>query len=130
MKFQQKTAVKFYSYENSEDGRRPRLISSHFGNVSQSVFYCDWIGSYGNRVEADEAVGVSDTATVRMMFNPAVYHAFCSDVIIAKNANNIINTDGNIDYENPAVYVRYGSINLLWNDNLMEFRVRRIKLND
>lgn len=92
-----------------------------------SVFYCEWKGTYGDRAISAEALGVKDSATVRIFYNPFLYAKLKSvQVIVVKNADATAFVNDVPDMKNPNVYELWGGVdNVLEENQFMEFRVRR-----
>ncbi|MHC1694620.1 MAG: hypothetical protein AB9835_04945 [Eubacteriales bacterium] len=54
-----------------------------------SVEFCEWRGSFGDRQTAAQAVGVNDSATIRMYYSPILYEKLrTAQAIIVKNNDN------------------------------------------
>jgi len=91
------------------------------------VFYCEWRGSFGDRVTAAQALGVNDSATIRACYNPDVYDKLRTvQTVIIKNADNTAIVNGVPDKNNPNCYELWGGVDNVAEENqFMEFRVRR-----
>lgn len=95
-----------------------------------SVFFCEWVGSYGEIKFAAQAQGVSDSARVRIPYIPELYAALKSQkVIIAKNADTTVIVDNEPDAVNANAYRVWGSVDNVREENiLMEFNVMRYEV--
>ena len=95
--------------------------------VDKGVLYCEWRGAYGDRVTAAQALGVSDSATVRTFYHPDIYAALRGVQMVAiKNADPAGIKAGAPDKANPNVYELWGGVDNVAEENqYMEFRVRR-----
>lgn len=128
LKLNPTTPINFYTKTNSYvpgEGQTESwelLTSDKYTN-----FYCEWRGAFGDQVLSAQAVGVKDSATIRMFYNPIIYEQLrTSQVIVVKNANPHAIKDGEIDKNNPDVYEVWGGVdNVRENNQFMEFRVRR-----
>ncbi len=91
------------------------------------VFYCEWKGAFGERLTAAQAIGVSDSATIRMTYNPDVYEKLRSaQVLIAKQADETTFNAGTPAKNNPNLYELWSGVENVGEVNqFMEFRVRR-----
>ena len=89
--------------------------------------YCEWRGAYGDRVTAAQALGVSDSATIRTFYHPAIYSALRgSEVVAIKNADATGIKNGAPDKSNSNVYELWGGVDNVGEENqFMELRVRR-----
>ncbi len=132
MRMSYTTPIKFaYSEESNErDGLSRTIIevTSQFGENEINVFWCEWRGEHGTQVYMSQSASVNDTATVRMPFNPSIYKALKEKTVyIGKNAVPIdISEDGLPDEENPNIYILWGGVdNVLENNQILEFKVRR-----
>lgn len=95
--------------------------------TSVGRLYCEWRGAYGDRVTAAQALGVSDSATIRTYYHPTIYNALRgAEVVIVKNADTTGIQDGEPDETNPNVYALWSGVDNVGEENqFMEFRVRR-----
>lgn len=102
-------------------------ITSNMAEQVISTFYCEWRGSYGERSLSAQALGVNDSAIVRMTYNPAIYAALrLKQAVIVKNADETALETGEPSRENPNVYELWGGVDNVAEENqFMEFRVRR-----
>jgi len=94
-----------------------------------SVFFCEWVGTYGSMKLSAQAQGINDSARVRMPFIPDLCKKLKSQlVIIAKDAANIL-VDGNPDQANINSYRVWGGVNIINEENqYMEFNVQRYEV--
>lgn len=92
-----------------------------------STFYGEWRGSYGDRVTSAQALGVNDSATFRMFYNPEIYNQLrTAQVLIIKNADQTAFENNEIDLRNPNVYELWSGVDNIQEENkYMEFRVKR-----
>ncbi len=123
LKFNPTVPVRFYAKESTYvpgDGNTTAW-------VDKGVMYCEWRGAYGDRVTAAQALGVSDSATVRTFYHPEIYAALRgSQVAIIKNSDVTGIKNGAPDASNPNVYMLWGGVDNVAEENqFMEFRVRR-----
>lgn len=100
-----------------------QLISSGAFNT----YYCEWTGSFGDRAMSAQALGVNDSATIRMTFNPEVYSKLRTvKVVVVKNADAAAIVNGKPDKNNPNVYELWGGVDNVKEENrFLEFKVRR-----
>lgn len=132
MRYIANTPIKFFKEANeyvpgvgSESGWKEVTSKAAGGNVS--VYFCEWIGTFGDQALSAQAMGVSESARIRMPYNPDVYSALQSSrVIVVKNADPNVIKNGAPDKSNPNAYELWGGVDNVKNQNLeMEFRVRR-----
>lgn len=95
-----------------------------------SVFFCEWVGSFGEIKFAAQAQGVSDSARIRMPFIPELYAELKSQkVVIAKNADATVIVDNAPDASNANAYKVWGSVdNIREESQYMEFNVQRYEV--
>lgn len=137
MKFNPTTPVKFYA-KSSEyvSGQGMTDTWNLVKSGDYDTFYCEWLGTYGDRAISAEALGVKDSATVRTFYNPTIYEKLRSVVVVViKNADStaIVCTDPKEgdpvctpNKSNPNVYEVWGGVDNVREENqYMEFRVRR-----
>lgn len=91
------------------------------------ILYCEWRGAHGDRVTAAQALGVSNTATVRTFYHPIIYSALQGgQAVVIKNADSTGIKNGVPDKSNPNVYELWGGVDNVAEENqFMEFQVRR-----
>lgn len=91
------------------------------------LLYCEWRGTFGDRATAAQAVGVSESATVRTFYHPDIYEALRgSHVLIAKNADITVLKDGTPIKSNPNAYMLWGGVDNVAEENqYIEFKVKR-----
>ncbi len=89
--------------------------------------YCEWRGTFGDRLLTAASLGVTDSATVRTYYHPKIYEALrAQQCIIAKNADMSVLKNGLPDKNNPNAYELWSGVDNVQEANLfMEFRVRR-----
>jgi len=78
-----------------------------------SAYQVEWIGAYGSRLIEAQAQGVSESATVRMSYNPDVYAALRdSDCIITYGAATLsdVIVDGQPDAANQNLWQLWGGV--------------------
>jgi hypothetical protein len=91
------------------------------------ALYGEWKGSFGDRRLNAQALGVSDSATVRTFYHPEIYQKLktCRTVVV-KNADPTAIENGEPDKLNPNCYEVWGGVdNVLEANQYMEFSVRR-----
>jgi len=125
MKFNPITPIKFYKKTSTYvPGQGPSVA---WAAVIADALTCEWVGGFGDRAMAAQAVGVSDMATIRTFYHPDVYAALRAvPVVIIKNADATAIVAGVPDKNNPNVYELWGGVDNVKEENqFMEFRVRR-----
>lgn len=130
------TAISFYVQTTSYDpDYGPILEWAKFESALSEtenidVFWCEWVGSYGDMKMSAQAQGVSESARVRMPFIPELYEKLRSQkVLIAKNADEavIVNNHPVAAYRNA--YMIWGGVDNVREENqLLEFNVRRYEV--
>ena len=128
MKFNPTTPVKFYAKStNYVAGQGQTASWELIESGDYSTFYAEWIGAYGERATAAEALGVKDSATIRTFYVPALYAKLRSvQVLAVKNADATAVANGIPDHNNPNLYEVWGGVDNVREENqYMEFRVRR-----
>ena len=124
-KFNPNTPIKFYSKETAYIPGQGNTTS--WQEIIITNLYCEWKGAFGDRAMSAQALGVKDSATIRMFYHPVIYTKLKSvQVIVVKNADAtaIVNAEPNMN--NPNVYEIWGGVdNVLEQNQFMEFRVRR-----
>lgn len=103
------------------------LGSSISDAMETNTFFCEWRGTYGDRLLSAQAQGVRESATIRMVFNPKLLDAMQrAPVVIVKHADGTAIKNGQPDSANPNVYeVWSGADNVAQENLFMEFMVRR-----
>ena len=123
LKFNPTTPIVFYT-----------SISEYVPGVGQTetwqeigTLYGEWRGSFGDRRLNAQALGVSDSATVRTFYHPDIYSKMKTNRTVAiKNADATAIKDGEPDKLNPNCYEVWGGVdNVLEANQYMEFSVRR-----
>ena len=124
-KFNPTTPLKFYAKETAYIPGQGNTTS--WQEIIINNLYCEWKGIFGDRAMSAQALGVKDSATIRMFYHPNIYAKLKSvQVIVVKNADAtaIVNAEPNMN--NPNVYEIWGGVdNVLEQNQFMEFRVRR-----
>jgi hypothetical protein len=117
----------YFESQEYEPGEGHESAWTKIGNEDRSVFYCEWTGSFGDRALSAEALGVKDSATLRMFYNPTIYaHLRTARVVIIKGLDASATIDNVPDRNNPNVYELWGGVDNVKEENqVMEFRVRR-----
>lgn len=123
LRFNPTTPVRFYA-------KAATYVSGSGQTVTWTdlgVLYCEWRGAHGDRVTAAQALNVSDSATVRTFYHPAIYAALRgSQVVAIKNADAAGIKNGAPDRANANVYELWSGVDNVGEGNqFMEFRVRR-----
>jgi hypothetical protein len=94
--------------------------------ILESPIYGEWVGSFGARLSDAQALGVQDSATVRMFYHPDVIAKMRTvQVIVIRNTLTGAVSGGDI-LPGPNVYELWGApddARLAHRE--MEFRVRR-----
>ena len=123
LKFNPTTPIVFYA-----------SVSEYVPGVGQTetwkkigTLYGEWRGSFGDRKLSAQALGVSDSATVRTFYHPDIYSKMKTNRTVAiKNADATAIKDGEPDKLNPNCYEVWGGVdNVLEANQYMEFSVRR-----
>jgi len=128
LRFNPNTPIKLYAGDTTyvpgegNTTQWTQIISDSF-----ETYYCEWTGSFGDRAMSAEALGVKDSATIRMSYNPYIYEKLRTvKVVILKNADTTGIVEDKPDKNNPNVYELWGGVDNVKEGNLyMEFRVRR-----
>ena len=128
MRFNPTTPVQFYAKESEYVSGQGMIETWNLVKSGEyNTFYCDWQGTYGDRAISAEALGVRDSATIRIFYNPIIYEKLRTvRVVVIKNADSAAIVDGEPDKNNPNVYELWGGVDNVREENqFMEFRVRR-----
>ena len=128
LRFNPTTPIQFYAKESKyEPGQGMIETWNLIKSGEYNTFYCDWQGTYGDRAISAEALGVRDSATIRIFYNPIIYEKLRTvRVVVIKNADSTAIVDGEPDKNNPNVYELWGGVDNVREENqFMEFRVRR-----
>lgn len=128
LKFNPNTPIKLYAKTTTYiSGQGESTSWALIASASISTFYCEWLGSFGDRAMSAEALGVKDSATVRTFYNPDIYAKLRTvQVVVLKNADTTGIVAGVPDKNNPNVYELWGGVDNVKEENqFMEFRVRR-----
>lgn len=102
-------------------------VKSTIGETETGIYYCEWRGSYGDRLLTAQSLGVRDLVTIRMTYNPDVYNALLQkECLIVKNADSSAMQDGQPDKTNVNTYELYSGVdNVAQENQFMEFQARR-----
>ncbi len=127
IKFNPTTPIKFYVKESAYTKGEGASAEWHPITTNTNTFYSEWRGTFGDRLTAAQAIGVSDSATIRTFYNPAIYNALqTKQVLIIKNADSTAVVNGTLDRNNVNVYELWGGVDNIAEENqFMEFQVRR-----
>ena len=128
MRFNPNTPIKFYAQATAYvPGQGNTTSWQAIASGSINTYWCEWTGSFGDRAMSAQALGVKDSASIRMVYNPDVYAKLRTvKVVIVKNADAAAVVAGVIDKNNPNVYELWGGVdNAKEVNQFMEFRVRR-----
>lgn len=128
MRFNANTPLKFYGQIITYvPGQGNTSIWVVIKSGSFETFWAEWTGSFGDRAMSAQALGVKDSATIRMTFNPAIYDKLRTEkVVIIKNADASAIVGGVPNKNNPNVYELWGGVdNVKEERQFMEFKVRR-----
>ena len=123
IKFNPTTPIVFYvSVSEYEMGVGQTETWQEIGTL-----YGEWRGSFGDRRLNAQALGVSDSATVRTFYHPDIYSKMKTNrMVVIKNADATAIKDGEPDKLNPNCYEVWGGVdNVLEANQYMEFAVRR-----
>lgn len=128
LRFNPNTPIKLYARQTAYvpgEGNTTTWVQVTSG--AYETYYCQWTGSFGDRAMSAEALGVKDSATIRMTYNPDIYEKLRTvKVIVVKNADSTAIVEGNPDKNNPNVYELWGGVDNVKEENqYLEFRVRR-----
>ena len=128
LRFNPTTPIKFYVKESTYiPGQGASTTWALITTNGNSVFYCSWQGTFGDRQTAAQAIGVNESATIRTFYNPTIYEKLRSaQVVIIKNADSTAIVDGVPDKNNPNTYILWGGVDNVSQENqYLEFKVRR-----
>ena len=123
LKFSPTTPIVFYaSVSEYVPGKGQTETWQKIGTL-----YGEWRGSFGDRRLNAQALGVSDSATVRTFYHPDIYSKMKTNrTVVIKNADATAIKDGEPDKLNPNCYEVWGGVdNVLEANQYMEFSVRR-----
>ena len=125
MKFNPNTPIKFYAKVTAYVPGQGNTTT--WQEIINNSLYCEWKGSFGDRALSAEALGVKDSATIRMTFNPTIYDKLRTEkVLIIKHADASAIVGGVPNKNNPNVYELWGGVdNVKEERQFMEFKVRR-----
>lgn len=130
------TPVSFYAQTTSYDPDQGSIIewtkfeSALSGTESIDVFWCEWVGSYGEMKMSAQAQGIGESARVRMPFIPELYEKLRTQrVLIAKNADVNVISNSQPVITCPNAYMVWGGVDNVREENkLLEFNVRRYEV--
>ena len=128
MRFNPNTPIKFYAQATAYvPGQGNTTSWQAIASGSINTYWCEWTGSFGDRAMSAQALGVKDSATIRMTFNPTIYDKLRTEkVLIIKHADASAIVGGVPNKNNPNVYELWGGVdNVKEERQFMEFRVRR-----
>jgi len=93
----------------------------------RDVFFCEWTTLHGDRALSAQALGVKDSATLRMFYNPTIYAQLrTARVVIVKGLDASAIVDNEPNKNNPNVYELWAGIDNVKEENqVLEFKVRR-----
>lgn len=128
MRFNANTPLKFYGQTVTYvPGQGNTTVWAVIKSGNFETFWAEWTGSFGDRAMSAQALGVKDSATIRMTFNPTIYDKLRTEkVVIIKNADASAIVGGVPNKNNPNVYELWGGVdNVKEERQFMEFKVRR-----
>jgi len=128
LRFNPTTPVQFYVKTSTYvAGKGNEITWTLITTNGNSVFYCSWQSTFGDRQTAAQAIGVSESATVRTFYNPTIYEKLqSSQVVIIKNADSTAIVNGVPNKNNPNTYQLWGGVDNVSQENqFLEFPVRR-----
>lgn len=127
MKFNATTPIQLYAKESSYVEGKGVTVGWQKIQTGADTFYCEWKGTFGDRVLTMTSLGVNDSATVRMFYNPVIYNKLKTvQVVIVKNADSQAVTNGVPNKANINTYELFGGVDNVQEENqFMEFKVRR-----
>ena len=108
IKFNPTTPIKFYVKESAYTKGEGASAEWHPITTNTDTFYSEWRGTFGDRLTVAQAIGVSDSATIRTFYNPAIYDALqTKQVLIIKKCRLDSYKNGTLD-KTMLTYTRYG----------------------
>lgn len=127
LKFNPTTPLKFYAMTTTYIPGQGNTTAWSLVQSGYSVFYSEWTGTFGDRAMSAQALGVNDSASIRMTYNPEVYNKLrTTRVVVIKNADATAIVAGVPDKNNPNVYELWGGVdNVKEANQFLEFKVRR-----
>lgn len=128
MRFNANTPLKFYGQTVTYvPGQGNTTVWTVIKSSNFDTFWAEWTGSFGDRAMSAQALGVKDSASIRMVYNPDVYAKLRTEkVVIIKHADASAIVGGVPNKNNPNVYELWGGVdNVKEERQFMEFRVRR-----
>ena len=117
LKFNPTTPVKFYAKTTEYiPGQGQTSTWALVKSGTYDTFYCEWTGTFGERALRAQALGVSDSATVRTFYAPALCEKLRTEqVVVIKTPMLRPSKSGVPDKNNPNVYELWGGV-----DNVLE----------
>lgn len=125
------TAVSFYEKTNTYvKGQGTAITWTLYEEGSIVVFPCEWRGTHGNAQMSAQAVGVLDSARIRMPYIPGLYEKLrTAEVVIIKGADQSAVSEGVPNEQNPNTYTVWGGVDNMQEEcRYMEFNVRRYEV--
>ena len=117
------TPLKFW-YEDS--AYIPGTGATTIWKQLAGTHYCQWQSTFGNMLVTAMSSGVTESATVSMIYNPDIYNLLQSKkVIVAKNMADVI-VSGQPSKSNPNAFMLWSGVeNVAEENRYMVFMVRR-----
>ncbi len=125
------TAISFYEKVNAyTSGQGTSVTWTLYTEDTMSVFSCEWRGTHGNAQMSAQAVGVLDSARIRMPYVPDLYEKLrTAEIVIVKGADASAIVNGEPNEQNPNTYTVWGGVDNMQQENrFMEFNVRRYEV--
>lgn len=128
LKFNPTTAIAIWA-ENQEyiPGIGASSAWEQVQSGTVSAYFCEWRGTYGDRLLTAQSMGVSDLVTIRMTYNPDVFSALTTRrCVIIKNANPAVMIGGEPNKHATNIYELYSGVDDVAQEHqFMEFQARR-----
>lgn len=133
LRFNPTTPICLYQYKSDyipgegQTSSWKQITSKMSSKKAASVFYCEWRGGFGERALAAEAQGVKEFATLRMVYNPAIYSALQGvRVLVVKNVDKTAFENGTPKNSTVNLYELWGGVDDIKSERqFMEFKVGR-----
>lgn len=92
-----------------------------------TAYFCEWRGTFGDRLLTAQSMGVSDLVTIRMTYNPDVFNALTvKQCVIIKNADANAMKNGEPDKTSQNLYELYSGVDDVAQEHqFMEFQAQR-----
>lgn len=122
------TALRFFAPATIYvPGKGTTKVWAEIAREGGAVFFGSWKNAYGEAAIGAFTAGVSEAATVRIGFHPALYAAMRGgEVLVAKDGDGSVLKDGQPDRTNPNAWTVWGGAdNVDEGRRMIEFRVRR-----